>query len=151
MVAERAKRGAVIADACATEAAHDVDVEPIELSAGDLAGLELVEAWLTGVSARELVRIDVLARQFRYEGPALGKPQVLRRQPTAPMYFPPDERQQHHIAELLVDEGCGRCKETCSSEGVRDTLRHPIHAPVVPCVDKASSRGHQSPRLGVDH
>lgn len=42
---------------------------------GDVAGLELVESWLTDVSARELVRIDAFARQFRYEGPTLGKPQ----------------------------------------------------------------------------
>jgi len=43
--------------------------------ARDEAGLELAESWLANVSARELLRIDGFARQYRYDGPMLGKAQ----------------------------------------------------------------------------
>lgn len=42
---------------------------------GDRAVLEETASCLTSVSARELLRIDSFARQFRYEGPLLGKSQ----------------------------------------------------------------------------
>ncbi|MFC3890911.1 hypothetical protein ACFOWZ_05445 [Lentzea rhizosphaerae] len=40
---------------------------------GDRFVLDQTASWLTSVTARELLRIDHDARQFRYEGPALGK------------------------------------------------------------------------------
>lgn len=40
---------------------------------GDRAALEETASWLASVTARELLGIDHCARQFRYEGPALGK------------------------------------------------------------------------------
>lgn len=40
---------------------------------GDLVVLDETASWLTSVTARELLRIDHDARQFRYEGPALGR------------------------------------------------------------------------------
>ncbi|WP_285486499.1 hypothetical protein [Amycolatopsis taiwanensis] len=42
---------------------------------GDRPALEDTASWLTSVTARELLRIDYFARQFRYEGPALEKPE----------------------------------------------------------------------------
>lgn len=42
---------------------------------GDTAVLDETAAWLTSVTARELLRIDHYARQFRHEGPVLGKSQ----------------------------------------------------------------------------
>lgn len=40
---------------------------------GDRGLLDETASWLTSVSARELLRIDHYARQFSYEGPALGR------------------------------------------------------------------------------
>jgi hypothetical protein len=40
---------------------------------GDEAVLAETASWLTSVSARELLRIDHFARQFRYEAPVLGR------------------------------------------------------------------------------
>jgi hypothetical protein len=42
---------------------------------GDRVALAETTAWLTTLTARELVRIDDHARRNRYEGPALGEPQ----------------------------------------------------------------------------
>jgi hypothetical protein len=42
---------------------------------GDRTVLEEIASWLDSASARELLRIDDFARQFRYEGPVLGKSQ----------------------------------------------------------------------------
>ncbi|GAA5000072.1 hypothetical protein GCM10023317_31860 [Actinopolymorpha pittospori] len=47
---------------------------------GDVAALELAESWLTSVSARDLLRIDGFARQYRCEGPTLGTSQQWTRQ-----------------------------------------------------------------------
>lgn len=42
---------------------------------GDRFVLDETASWLTSVTARELLRIDHDARQFRYQGPALGRPE----------------------------------------------------------------------------
>ena len=47
---------------------------------GDAAGCQSAHSWLMTVSARDLVRIDGFARQWRYEGPTMGKSQHWTRQ-----------------------------------------------------------------------
>lgn len=41
----------------------------------DRKGLDAAHAWLAGISAAELLRVDGLARQWRWGGSALGKAQ----------------------------------------------------------------------------
>ncbi|MCE1179006.1 MAG: hypothetical protein LWW86_08260 [Micrococcales bacterium] len=43
--------------------------------ADDPGGLEVAGAWLSGLTAAQLLRVDGLARQWRREGPALGTAQ----------------------------------------------------------------------------
>jgi hypothetical protein len=40
---------------------------------GDAAGLDAVQDWLERASGRDLLRIDGVARQYRYDGPLLGR------------------------------------------------------------------------------
>lgn len=41
--------------------------------ADDPGGLDVADAWLSGLTAAQLLRVDGLARQWRWEGSALGK------------------------------------------------------------------------------
>lgn len=43
--------------------------------ADDLDGLDAADAWLSGLTAAQLLRVDGLARQWRWEGSALGESQ----------------------------------------------------------------------------
>jgi hypothetical protein len=47
---------------------------------GDRAVLDETASWLTSLTARDLLRIDYCARQFRYEGPTLGQSQMWTRE-----------------------------------------------------------------------
>lgn len=76
---------------------------------GDAAAMVQVTAWLEGVSARELLRVDGYARQFRYEGPVLGGSQewtreVLERSTTAAALacMHPDGRVRERALRMLA-------------------------------------------------
>jgi hypothetical protein len=43
--------------------------------AGDTLGLAVAKEWLETLTGRDLLRVDGFARQFRYDGPTLGKSQ----------------------------------------------------------------------------
>lgn len=42
---------------------------------GDALGLGVAKEWLVALTGRDLLRVDGFARQFRYDGPTLGKSQ----------------------------------------------------------------------------
>lgn len=52
-----------------------LDEGAVAVRRGDRTVLDETACWLTSVTARELLRIDSFARQFRYDGPILGEAQ----------------------------------------------------------------------------
>jgi hypothetical protein len=76
---------------------------------GDTAGCEAAQSWLMTVPARDLLRIDGFARQWRYEGPTMGKSQqwthrVLKRTELAPALasMHPDGYLRERAVEALA-------------------------------------------------
>lgn len=130
---------------------------------GDTAALAETTSWLTSVTARELLRIDYYARQFRYEGPTLGNPQewtpnVLAsplpvvaalasmhpdgyvRERAVQSLINSREAVSDHALAVRVTDHVGVIREAAAREVLqRQTLEHADH--IVPLLHRIEQRG----------
>jgi hypothetical protein len=138
---------------------------------GDTVALHETAFWLTSVTARELLRIDYYARQFRYEGPALGKPKQWTREVLAsplPVVaalasMHPDGYVRQRAVESLatsrdalsdralavrVSDYVGVIRETAAREVLRRaTVDHADH--MVPLLHRIEQRGRGAEVLAL--
>lgn len=136
---------------------------------GDQAVLGMTASWLTSAPARELLRIDTIARQFRYDSPILGKSQQWTRKVLpSPMPVVAALASMHHdgyvreravrsLATSLeplsdraltvrVTDHVGVIRETAVREVLRrTTLDHAEH--IVPLLHRIEQRGRGADAL----